>query len=189
MINIEVRKATIQDFDEIVNLFDGEFTPDGFGFVNKMQVKTEILRGAVWVAFDTKIIGVRIGKQTLFNIVVAKSHRGNGVGRKLVEARWPQKIRVKCDPIGHLSKAQKKAFKDPRPFYEALGFRLWGKAKAKNFWQNTNGKAVFHKEGEKAHIHVYVDPAEMLFMPDVVPVHPTMELKKIIHKTTGDSAK
>ncbi len=164
---VTVRKATGGDFDGIIALLDGEFTKEGFGFVNRAQVQTEVGRGSVWVADDAgEIVGVRIGLGTLWNVAVAKAYRGRGIGKQLVEVHRPAKIRVKCEPVGHLSKAQRELFTDPRPFYESLGFRFWCKARSRNFWQNADGKAVFHKEGKKAHIHVYVDPRDMLFMLD-----------------------
>lgn len=66
-----IQKGVVSDFDAIIKCLDGNLSAEGFGFVNKMQVNTELNRGTVWVAKDkNKIVAVRVGKLTLWNIVV-----------------------------------------------------------------------------------------------------------------------
>jgi GNAT superfamily N-acetyltransferase len=151
--------ADTVDYDAIVSLIDNEFTKEGFGFVNRAQVLTEINKNRVLVAeIDGVICGVRIGINTLWNLVVSKKERGAGIGKALIDHIRPQTIRVKSDPIGHLSNEQKKNFVDPTGFYEKLGFKFWGRTFPKNFWQKgTNGKGQFHARGELAHIKIYKD--------------------------------
>ena len=48
---IEIRIAKPADFDMIVQGIDSILSKEGFGFVNKMQVNTEINRGTVFVAY------------------------------------------------------------------------------------------------------------------------------------------
>jgi N-acetylglutamate synthase-like GNAT family acetyltransferase len=162
---MRIRKATIDDFSDVVALIDSEFTKEGFGFVNRAQIMTEISKNRVIVADDDgEICGVRIGVGTVWNIAVASSLRGKGIGKKLMEYIRPHTIRVKSDPIGHLSKKQKDDFVDPTGFYESLGFKFWGYSYPKNFWQKgKDGKGQFHVKGEKAHIKIYRDPNTVLF--------------------------
>ena len=158
-----IRLASISDFDKIISLIDGEFTKEGFGFVNKAQVETEINKKRVLVAVkDTEIVGCRIGLGTVWNMIVSKKERGEGVGRQLIEYYRPHTIRVKNQPVGHLSKKQREEFTDPTGFYESLGYKFWGNQKAKNFWQRAGDKALFHREGELAHIAIYKDPAQVM---------------------------
>jgi len=161
---VEIRRAVISDLDQIVKLIDSEFTKEGFGFVNRAQVETELQRGRIIVAEDKRlIIGCRIGIDTVWNMVVTKSRRGQGVGKSLIEHIRPRTIRVKNTPVGHLSKEQKTNFPDPTVFYEKLGYRFWGNAYPKNFWQRAGKTALFHNKGKLPHIAVYKDSHSLLF--------------------------
>jgi len=161
---MELRKAKIGDFAQIVRLIDSEFTKEGFGFVNRAQIEIEIKKGRVFVAVkDGHIIGCRIGGDTVWNIVVAKNERGQRIGSQLIEILRPRTIRVKCKPVGHLSKAQRENFVDPTPFYEKLGYKYWGNAYPRNFWQRAGDKAKFHTKGEIPHIAIYKDEEALLF--------------------------
>jgi len=167
-MKITVRKATINDYESIIMLIDGEFTKEGFGFVNGAQVKTEIHRHNVWVAVDgNEVVGCRIGSNTLWNLVVSKARRGEGIGRQLVETAPPQTIRVKAIPVGHLSKAQREAFESPEAFYQALGYHLWGHDYPRNFWQRAGETAQYHAKGDVPHILIYRNPDTTLFGPEV----------------------
>jgi GNAT superfamily N-acetyltransferase len=154
---VKVRFATIHDFDNIMKIIDNDFIKEGYGFVNKEQVRTELGKGRVIVAeIEGEILGVRIGLNKVWNLVVSRGERGTGIGKKLIEFHPATTIRVKAIPVGHLSKAQKIEFKDPRGFYEKLGFSHWSMAKAKNFWSGEkDGKRIFYKQGEKEHIFIY----------------------------------
>lgn len=154
---MRIRRAKLDDFAKIIKLIDGEFTKEGFGFVNRAQVDTEIRKNRVLVADDNgEIFGVRIGIDTVWNIVVSKVKRGEGIGRELINYHRPRTIRVKSNPIGHLSKEQRENFTDPTPFYEKLGFKFWGNSYPKNFWQKgKDGKGQFHIQGENPHIAIY----------------------------------
>jgi len=162
-----IRRAILSDYKEVVTMIDNEFTKEGFGFVNRAQIETEIRKNRVIVAIgeSDEICGVRIGVGTVWNLAVSSDKRGQGIGRKLIEYYRPHTIRVKSDPIGHLSNKQKEDFVDPTGFYETLGFKLWGKSFPKNFWQKgKDGKGQFHARGDKDHIKIYKDPnAVMLF--------------------------
>jgi len=161
---MRLRKALAVDLEAIVGIIDGEFTKEGYGFVNKAQIDTEIHRGSVTVAEnDGAIVGVRIGVDTVWNLVVTKSERGKGVGRALINHRRPSTIRVKSDPIGHLSKEQRSNFTDPTAFYEALGYKFWGNSYPRNFWQKgKGGKGQYHKLGNNPHIRVFKDGERLL---------------------------
>ena len=163
---MKVREATTNDYNDVVSLIDNEFTKEGFGFVNRAQIMTEITKKRVLVADDDgNICGVRIGIGTVWNLAVANKDRGKGIGRLLMEYHRPHTIRVKSDPIGHLSNYQRDNFVDPTGFYEALGFKLWGNSYPKNFWQKgKDGKGQFHAKGDKAHIKIYKDPNAVMFV-------------------------
>jgi len=162
---MRIRIAQLDDFESIIKLIDGEFTKEGFGFVNREQVKTEIRKKRVMVAdIEGTICGCRIGMDTVWNIVVTKEHRGKGIGKALINYRRPSTIRVKNKPVGHLSKAQKDNFPDPTAFYEKLGYKFWGNAYPKNFWQRAGDKALFHYSGETAHIAIYKDASRLLLI-------------------------
>jgi len=159
-----ILKGTMNEFDAIIKCLDTNLVSEGFGFVNKMQVRTEIDRGTCYIAkTGNEIIAVRIGKLTLWNIVVDKKYRGCGIGRALMEFVMPNTIRVKNEPIGHLSKAQKEQFTDPTGFYEAMGYIFWGKDKGRNFWQRGKDKALFHRVGKVAHISIFKRMWGLLF--------------------------
>lgn len=161
---MRIRKATLTDYNNITSLIDNEFTKEGFGFVNRAQIETEIRKNRVIVAVeDDEIIGCRIGIGTIWNIVVGKSSRGNGVGRALVDYIRPHTIRVKSDPVGHLSKKQREEFTEPTEFYEKLGFKFWGRSFPRNFWQRgKDGKGQFHAIGKIPHIKIYKDPTMIM---------------------------
>lgn len=87
-----IRKATIGEVKSVVSFIDGTFTKEGYGFVTSAQIETEIKRGAVWVAIICgEISGVRIGKQKVYNLAVAKEHRRKGIGEKLINIYRPEK--------------------------------------------------------------------------------------------------
>lgn len=161
---MQIRRAIQGDYEMIVRLIDNEFTKEGFGFVNRAQINTEIGKGRVLVADDGgDIVGVRIGIGTVWNIAVSNSERGKGIGKMLIEYHRPHTIRVKSDPIGHLSKLQRENFTDPTGFYESLGYKFWGNSFPKNFWQKgKDGKGQFHTRGCKAHIKIYKDPSAIM---------------------------
>ncbi|KKN46267.1 hypothetical protein LCGC14_0674740 [marine sediment metagenome] len=162
---MEIRKATLNDYKDVVALIDNEFTKEGFGFVNRAQIETEIRKNRVIVADDGgSLCGVRIGMGTVWNIAVCNQDRGKGIGKMLIEYHRPHTIRVKSDPIGHLSNAQKENFVDPTGFYEALGFKYWGNSYPRNFWQKgKDGKGQFHTKGGNAHIKIFKDPSAVMF--------------------------
>lgn len=153
------------DLSDIITLIDSEFTKEGFGFVNKAQIETELRKGRIIMAReDTHLIGCRIGIDVVWNMVITKTQRGRGVGRALIEYLRPRTIRVKNTPVGHLSKAQRENFPNPTGFYEKLGYKFWGNAYPRNFWQRAGEKAQFHSKGETPHIAIYKDERAVLFL-------------------------
>ena len=164
VLDIKIREATEADIPHIVRFVDTHFTREGYGFVTSGQMKTEVRRGAVYLALDGNIIvGSRMGLERIYNLAVHKNYRGQGIGRKLVEIYHPNLIRVKADPVGNLSKTQKENFENPEGFYQSLGYELQGTDYAKNFYQRgrTGEKAHFHKRGKK-HIKIYQKPIREL---------------------------
>ena len=153
---ITIRKARGDEFDVCVEFLDSILPKEGFGFCNKMQVQTELKRGSVFVAEDAgKIIGIRIGLKTLFNLAVIKERRGEGIGKQLIDVYEPDIIRVKSCPKGHLSKSQLEFFVNPEPFYQKCGFVFASHDYGRNFYQNTSGTAKYHKKGKEKHIAIY----------------------------------
>ena len=151
-----IRKATPNNVKAIVKFIDSTFTKEGYGFVTSAQINTETKRGAVYIAADNNnIIGVRVGIKRVYNLAVHPDYRKNGIGRKLIEIEPPETIRVKSQPIGHLSKAQLASFKNPEGFYDSVGYEYDHNDYPRNFWQKGKDKAHFHKQGKVAHIKVY----------------------------------
>ena len=161
---IIIRKAAIGESKKISDFIDKYFTPEGFGFVTDAQTKTEVSRGAVWIATHKyEIVGVRVGIERVYNLCVHPDYRAHGIGNQLIEAFPPTTIRVKSDPVGNLSKSQKENFKSPEEFYKSMGYEFSHLSEAKNFYQRgaDGEKAHFHKSGKK-HIKVYRKPKTTL---------------------------
>lgn len=162
---VEIRKAKISEMKSVVFFIDNTFTKEGFGFVTSAQIETEIWRGAVWVALNQKnIIGVRTGKNTVYNLAVHPEYRNQGIGKALIEIYHADTIRVKAIPVGHLSKEQKTNFKSPRKFYEKIGYIFSHFSWPKNIWAGEKaGKRIFIPKGEKKHIEVYenINPKQL----------------------------
>jgi len=118
-----------------------------------------------------KVIGVRVGINKVYNLVVHPNYRGMGIGRQLIEVHSPYTIRVKATPVGHLSKEQIENFTTPIGFYEAIGYEYDHSDYARNFWQKGKIKAFFHKIGEKKHIQIFRkkgSPKQLKFPNNVV---------------------
>jgi GNAT superfamily N-acetyltransferase len=168
---ITVIKAQIDQFKIVVDGLDNILSKEGFGFVNKMQVKTEILRGTVFILYKAgNEAGYRVGKDRLWNIAIRPEYRGMGLGRTLLLYHRPNIIRVKNNPIGHLSKLQRDSFSDPTPFYEAMGYKKMTEDYGRNFWaggskefEGKKQKRKFSKHGKLKHISIYIDEESFLF--------------------------
>lgn len=153
-----IRKALADDVKNIVHFVDSTFTKEGYGFVTSAQISTETARGAVWIAEHSgEIIGVRVGINRVYNLVVHPDFRKMGIGRDLIAAYSPDVIRVKAIPVGNLSQEQRDNFKSPEGFYESIGFKYVGDDFARNFYQRgkEGDAAHFHKVGSKKHIKIY----------------------------------
>lgn len=174
MREVEIKKATLCQLENVINGLDSILSKEGFGFVNKMQIKTEIARGTVFIAYlDNKEVGFRIGKNRLWNIAVHPKYRGMGIGKALLLYYKPAIIRVKNKPIGHLSKQQRNDFTDPTPFYEAMGYKKITEDYGRNFWaggnkKNIEQKRIFSKQGKIKHISIYIDESAFLFSADAM---------------------
>ena len=156
MDNHQIIKATPEMVNDIVRFIDSTFTKEGYGFVTSSQINTETKRGAVWVAMiDNRIIGVRVGINRVYNLVVHPDYRGHGIGKQLIEVRPPDAIRVKAIPVGHMSKKQRENFTTPVGFYEAIGYEYDHSDYARNFWQKGKVTALFHKVGKIKHIQIF----------------------------------
>jgi len=155
-----IRTATIDDYESIVPFIDTYFSKEGYGFVNREQIKTEILKKRVIISLEeNQINGLRIGWDRVWNVVVKTDCRGKGIGKELIEYHRPNYIRVKSNPVGHLNKTQKANFIDPTEFYEKLGFVYVGHDYGRNFWAGQSGdKRIPISKGEKKHIKLYRNP-------------------------------
>ena len=159
---ITIRRAARGEADRVADFLDEHLAKIGIGFVTKAQVKTETMGGRIWIALkSSEIVGVRIGIEKVYNMVVHPDYRGLGIGRELILVHPPKTIRVKSEPVGNWSKKQKESFVSPEGFYRALGYELSHIDHAKNFWQRGSDKAHFHKKGKK-HIRVYVRPDRLI---------------------------
>jgi len=155
---IKIRKAYRDEYKKVSEFLDNTLVKEGYGFVTSAQVETECKKRRIFIALDgDNIVGVRTGTDCIYNLAVDSSYRGQGIGMMLIDVCKPYKVRVKAEPIGHLSKKQKEGFKCPRGFYDKAGYRFSHKEKGKNFWSGEkDGKRIFIKEGEKEHIEVFV---------------------------------
>lgn len=143
----------------IIKFIDLNFAREGYGFVTPSQLKNEIRRTAVFIALSEagEIVGVRVGVKTVYNLCVHKEYRGMGIGRLLLEYSPPSNIRVKAQPVGHLSKVQRDNFKSPEGFYERCGYGFLTTDFSRNFFagDSTTGKRIYYKEGKQKHIRIY----------------------------------
>jgi len=128
-----IRKATLQDLEAIKQIADAN--KKAIGFVLRPALAQNIGRGWVLVAEkDGLVIGFanyrhrRDEQTTLYEICVAEEHRGNGVGKALLEALieeghclGKERLRLKC-PVGNEANA----------FYANLGFEQAGRERGKN---------------------------------------------------------
>lgn len=128
-----IRKATLQDLDAIKQIADAN--KKAVGFVLRPAIAQNIERA--WVLVAEKhglVIGFanyrhrRDEKITLYEICVAEEHRGNGVGKALIEALVEEghclekeRLRLKC-PVDNVANA----------FYANLGFKQVGRERGKN---------------------------------------------------------
>ena len=157
MAKIEIRIADIDEIKPIVELMDKYLA--GYGFVTSAQIKTEIKRNCVWVAIkNNKIVGVRIGSSTLYNLLVHPDYRKLGIGKALILVKPPRIIRVKAVPVGHLSNEQIKNFKNPEAFYSKCGYKFFHREYSRNFYSGStkDGKRIYYKRNKKPHIKIYL---------------------------------
>jgi GNAT superfamily N-acetyltransferase len=161
--NIIIRYAHYSDFEKVYKFLDNNFTKEGYGFLHKSQIETEIMKSRVIIAVhENDIVGTRIGIGKLWNMSVSKEYRGKSIGRRLIEFYKPDVIRVKSNPVGHLSKHQKENFVNPEGFYEKLGYKMYGYDYGKNFYAGEkDGKRIHIQQGEKKHIKIYVKDEEV----------------------------
>lgn len=162
--NAQPNYADTELIPNIIKFIDLNFAREGYGFVTPGQLRNEMKRDSVFVArLGGEIVGVRIGKNTVYNLCVSKTHRKLGIGKKLLECSVPNAIRVKSKPVGHLSKDQRDNFKNPEGFYERCGFDFSHQDYSRNFFagDSKTGDRVYYKQGKEKHIRVYI-PADMV---------------------------
>lgn len=85
------------------------------GFISCGRIYDHIHRGNVWVAKrNGRILGIAIGKKDggLWNIVVHKNFREQGIGSMLIKEIDPAYVRIKC----------KGGLPDPTLFYVKNGY-------------------------------------------------------------------
>lgn len=122
--SLRVRPALRSDRAGIGFFFDAVLRNDYF--LRRGQLK-EMLDGRfhqVWIVeIDRVLVGIAVTTRgtRLVNALVHPGYRGLGIGRALVEASGATEVRAKIDMKSG----------DPRPFYEALGFRGTGRRNGK----------------------------------------------------------
>ncbi len=129
---MQIRKATLNDLDEIKALADANRYE--LGFVLRPALIRSINRKEVFVAENKSIMGFveyhhrRDSQTTIYHIVVCKTYRRVGVGRALINA-----------VIEEAKKFNKKYILSKCPidlpankFYEHLGFENSGISNGKN---------------------------------------------------------
>ena len=89
---IRIRKATEKDIDKIKLIADAN--KDSIGFVLRPKLESALNRGELLVATtrNGRVLGFanyhhrKDAQTTLYEICVKEEHRGNGIGRKLIQA-------------------------------------------------------------------------------------------------------
>ncbi len=138
--DITLRKARLEDVPELKPLLDAH--RHELGFVIRPALQKRIQAAEVFVACDDGIIvGVmayhhrRDEQTTLYHIVVAPAWRGQGIGRRLIQALQQEAQRLDKHHI------QLKCPQDlpANDFYPRLGFQLHavqdGRKRTLNVWR------------------------------------------------------
>ena len=157
-MQILIRKANKKELEHITRFIDHNFVREGYGFISKSQIETELKRQTIYVAETGlgQIVGTRIGKKRIWNLAVHKAYRGQGIGKMLIDIYDAETIRVKATPVGHLSKEQLKNFSNPEGFYKKVGFSFSHKEYPKNFFSGQKGdKRIYYTKGKTKHIKVH----------------------------------
>lgn len=131
IVHMKIRKATSKDINQIAELMLGEFSKKPFNEKAKLQDVTKSLRfflkiGSAYIAIDEDIVGVIVYKKEQYwegpviiveDLAVKESHKGQGIGKKLLE-----KIEQIKD-IKHISFHTHKKSKAVQ-FYKKLGYKI-----------------------------------------------------------------
>jgi len=138
---IEIRVASESDCEGVVSLLDRELRKRDWFCPRQIVYRwvtgdngdgTRRRPGIVYVAIrDREIVGVAIGSRrsrVLFTLLVDARFRGLGIGRALVRAVAPFRVRVKRDMTSG----------DPAGFWERLGYSRGSYTKASRIevWSN-----------------------------------------------------
>lgn len=117
---LHVRRASQRDVAALTFFFDAFLRRDYFLRRGQLADMIAGRHHEVWIAeVDCVLVGIAIttARTTLVNVLVHPAYRRMGVGRALVAAARPERVRAKIDM----------STGDPREFYERLGFRATGR--------------------------------------------------------------
>ncbi len=129
---IIIRKATLKDLEAVKRIAD--VNRASIGFVLRAALIRNIERGWLLVAEeDEMVVGFanyrhrRDDQTTLYEICVAEEHRGNGVGRALLD-----RLITECQQMGkRYLRLKCPADNEANAFYSKLGFEQVGRERGK----------------------------------------------------------
>ena len=124
---MDYRWATEADIAQIVAIFDDELSGDWFvpvgiiqRYVTGINPNGRTQRPAhVLCAFDSsRLVGLGVmgRSKQLWNLLIRKEYRGQGVGTEILHALNPRTIRCKTDMRAG----------NPQPWFERHGYRIIG---------------------------------------------------------------
>jgi len=125
MKNIDIQKATIQDLKAIAKFTDFWLAGRGLKvnadgavndyFISPSQHKKYITKYQTYIVHDNETLiawAVIQNDGSLIHLLVAGTHRRQGIGRQLIEYLEPSQVHSKSNQSSG----------DPSKFYERLGF-------------------------------------------------------------------
>jgi ribosomal protein S18 acetylase RimI-like enzyme len=144
---ITIRHATLADIPTIKAIADANRAT--IGFVMRPTLEEAVRRGWLLVAEDGDVCGFcnfrhcRNGRTTIYEICIAESARGKGIGHLLIDT-----LRQEAIQSGQTHIALKCTVENPANlFYERMGFSLvgteQGRKRALNVWRSDVGNALW----------------------------------------------
>ena len=150
----------MSDFEEIVEFVDKHLHNPYHdpGFISSGLIRDRIRRATVWmVGSNHLILGIAIGRPNggLWNLVVHKHFRKQGIGSTLVRAVNPRYVRIKC----------KGGLPDPTLFYVKNGFTPVGFVDSDITKKRTILLAIHNTERSRTILTAFLGAVLSAFLP------------------------